>query len=65
MLLCGAQALAMADLGDAAWEEKSFDYGNRQGITIGKIFGMLKPKLYSNVTGDAQDFGVIALDVAQ
>lgn len=65
VLLCGAQALGVADLGDAEWEEKSFDYGNRQGITIGKIFGMLKPKLYSNVTGDAQDFGVIALEVAQ
>lgn len=65
VLLCGAQALAVADLGDAAWDEKTFDYGNRQGITIGKIFGMLKPKLYSNITADVQDFGVIALDVAQ
>jgi N4-gp56 family major capsid protein len=65
VLLCGAQALAMADLGDASWEEKSFDYGNQQGITIGKIFGLLKPRLFSNVTGDVQDFGVVALDVAQ
>lgn len=62
--LCGAQALAMADLGDAEWQEKDFDYGNQQGVSIGKIMGFLKPRLYSNVTGDVQDFGVINLDVA-
>lgn len=65
VLLCGAQALAMADLGDAFWDEKTFDFGNQQGISIGKLFGLLKPRLFSNVTGDVQDFGVIALDVAQ
>lgn len=62
--LCGAQALGMADLGDAGWDEEDFDYGNQQGISVGKIVGFLKPRFHSNVSGDVQDFGVINLDVA-
>lgn len=63
--LCGAQALGMADLGDAEWVEKEFDYGNQQAISVSKIFGLLKPKFHSNVSGSAQDFGVINMDVAR
>lgn len=63
-LFCGAQALAMADIGDADWVEDTYDYGNQHGISVGKILGFRKPKYTSMVTGDTQDFGVIALDTA-
>lgn len=62
VLFCGAQALAFADIGDATWNEKDFDYGNRQGVSVGKIFGMLKPKLFSTYAQSVQDFGVVAVD---
>ena len=64
-LFCGAQALAMADIGLPEVVEDTFDYGNQQGISIGKIFGLRKPKYNSDVSGSVQDFGVIALDTAQ
>lgn len=64
-LFCGAQALAMADIGLPEVVEDTFDYGNQSGISIGKIFGMRKPKYNSDITGDVQDFGVICLDTAQ
>lgn len=62
--ICGAQALGMADIGDAGWFEKEFQYNNQKGIAIDKISGILKPVFHSNQTGDAQDFGVLSLDVA-
>jgi N4-gp56 family major capsid protein len=64
-LFCGAQALAMADIGTPEIVEDTFDYGNQSGISIGKIFGLRKPKYNSDVSGSVQDFGVIALDTAQ
>tara|TARA_E500000081_G_scaffold66688_1_gene68680 strand:- start:777 stop:1925 length:1149 start_codon:yes stop_codon:yes gene_type:complete len=64
-LFCGAQALAMADIGLPEIVEDTFDYGNQSGISIGKIFGLRKPKYNSDHTGSVQDFGVIALDTAQ
>jgi len=64
VLFCGAQALAMADIGDAEWVEETYDYGNQHGISVSKILGFRKPKYTSMVTGDTQDFGVIALDTA-
>ncbi len=63
-LFCGAQALAMADIGIPEIVEDTFDYGNQNGISIGKIFGLQKPKYHSDVTGQSEDFGVIRLDVA-
>jgi N4-gp56 family major capsid protein len=66
ILFCGAQALGMADIGAPEWEEKEFDYGNQQGISIGKILGFLKPKFTSIYSGGTvQDFGVISVYVAQ
>ena len=63
--LCGAQSLAMCSLDKGnVWEEKEFDYGNRQGIAIGKIFGLEKPRLVSKKEKTEQDFGVCNLDVA-
>lgn len=65
MLFLGAQSLAVADLGPGYWDEKNdFDYNNQKGIAYGKIFGLLKPKFHSQVTGTVEDFGVIAVDVA-
>lgn len=63
-LFCGAQALAMADIGLPTIEEETFDYGNQHGISIGKIFGFLKPVYNSDVDGGDEDFGVITLDTA-
>ena len=63
-LLCGAQSLGMADLGAPEWDEKTFQYGSQQGISIDKMFGLLKPKFYSNYDASAQDFGVICIDHA-
>ena len=63
-LFCGAQALAMADIGLPEIVEDSFDYGNQQGISIGKIFGLRKPKYNSDYNSSVEDFGVIAFDTA-
>lgn len=62
ILMCGAQALAFADIGGAEWNEKAFDYNNRPGISVGKIFGLLKPQLYSTYAQSKQDFGVLSID---
>lgn len=64
VLLCGAQALAMADIGAPEWNEKEFDYGNQQGIETGKIFGLLKPQFMSQINGSVEDFGVMCVDTA-
>ena len=63
---CGAQALGFADIGAPEWEEKTFDYGNQQGISCGKIMGFLKPR-FSNIYegGSVEDFGVLNVYVAQ
>ncbi|CAM3407068.1 N4-gp56 family major capsid protein [Paracidovorax anthurii] len=61
-LLCGAQALAMADLGPGNWVEKLFDYDNKVGLNIDKILGMLKPKFPSIYDKSTEDFGVVAVD---
>jgi len=63
-LFCGAQSLAMADIGLPEMVEDNFDYGNQNGISIGKIFGLKKPKFNSDINGAVEDFGVIRLDVA-
>lgn len=61
-LLCGAQALGMADIGTPEWNEKEFQYGAQQGINIDKMFGLLKPRFHSIYNGSVQDFGVLAID---
>lgn len=65
-LFCGAQSLAMVDLpGSQDWIEKTFDYGNQLGISTGKMFGFLKPKLNAAPFYEsAQDFGIVACDTA-
>ncbi len=65
ILMCGAQSLAFADLGNAEWDERNhFDYGNQKGISIGKISGFLKPVFHSTATSTDEDFGVITIDAA-
>lgn len=64
VLLCGAQALAFADIGSPTWVEEYEDYENTLGISVSKIFGLLKPKLYSVHAGAVEDFGVLCLDTA-
>ncbi len=61
-LLCGAQALGMADIGAPEWNEKEFQYGSQQGINVDKMFGLVKPTFYSQYDASVQDFGVIAVD---
>jgi N4-gp56 family major capsid protein len=61
-LLCGAQALGMADIGSPEWAEKQFQYNSQQGINIDKMFGLLKPRFYSIYNSSVQDFGIVALD---
>ena len=63
-LFCGAQALGMADIGNAYWEEDYFDYNNQPGISVGKMLGFLKPVFGSIYTGQDEDFSVMALDYA-
>ena len=54
----------MADFALPEIVEESFDYGNQQGISIGKIFGLRKPKYNSDYNGSVEDFGVIAVDTS-
>lgn len=61
-LLCGAQALAMLDLGPPSWDEENFDYKTKQGISIDKMFGLKKPEFYSIYTQTTETFGVIGVD---
>ena len=63
-LICGAQAMGMADLGPPEWTEKEFDYNSKQGINIDKMFGLLKPRFYSIYDQSIEDFGCITLDHA-
>jgi N4-gp56 family major capsid protein len=65
VLFCGAQALGYADIGMPEWVEKGFDYDNQQGISIGKIMGMVKPQFTSVRGGTLEDFGVYRINVAQ
>lgn len=66
VMLCGAQALGMADIGTAEWVEDKFDYENEIGISVAKMVGFLKPQFKGNLSSyDAkEDFGVITLDTA-
>lgn len=66
ILFCGAQAMGMADIGSAEWDEEEDDYGNSYGIAISKMLGFLKPQFYTQYSGGTvQDHGVISLYTAQ
>ena len=62
VIFAGAQALAYADLGSPYWVEEDDDYENQMAISVGKIFGFLKPQFTSVVHGTTEDFGVMVVD---
>lgn len=65
VLMCGAQALAFADIGNPEWVEKKFDYDNQPGISVQKMLGYLKPQFNSiYASNTTQDFGVLSCYVA-
>lgn len=64
VLFCGSQALALADIGEAIWDEKYFDFGNSLGIAFGKIYGLLKPQFFSIYSQTTEDHGVLCVDTA-
>lgn len=65
ILMCGAQALAYADIGAPYWDEKYFDYGNQPGIAVGKMLGFKKPQFNNIYAGNTvQDHGVFVTYVA-
>lgn len=57
-ILCGQQAAVFAWGAKQRWVEKSFDYGNKWGISCGAIFGVIKP-MFNSV-----DYGVITMFAA-
>ena len=57
-VLCGQQAGVIAWGAPVKWVEKSFDYGNQWGISVGAIFGCIKP-IFNSV-----DYGVITMNAA-
>ncbi len=61
-LLCGAQAMAMVDLGAPDWVEKLFEYDSSCGINVDKMVGLLKPKFFSIYDDSVEDFGIVAVD---
>lgn len=66
VLFCGAQALAMADIGTAEWVEDTFDYKNQVGISVAKMVGFLKPKFKGNLSSydTVEDYGCMTIDTA-
>ncbi len=64
ILVAGAQALGVADIGMPRWVEKDFDYDNSPGVSIAKLFGLLKPVWQSSLTGTKEDFGLFVVDTA-
>ena len=63
-MICGAQALGMADLGPPDWEEKLFDYGSKQGISVDKFIGLMLPQFYSLYDQSVEDFSRLCIDHA-
>lgn len=64
IIVAGAQALGVADIGLPRWVEKDFDYDNSPGVSIAKLFGLLKPVWRSSQTGTNEDFGLFVVDTA-
>lgn len=65
-IMMGAQALGLAQLGNAAWgESDNTDYNNRPAIAYGRILGLLKPQYKSRYDNNTkQDFGIISIKTA-
>jgi N4-gp56 family major capsid protein len=62
IIVCGAQALGMVDLGTPEWTEEYDDYENQSAVAVAKMFGLLKPKFNSIYAGNTeQDFGAVSV----
>ena len=57
-VLCGQQAGVIAWGAPVRWVEKTFDYGNQWGISVGAIWGTIKPMF------NALDYGVMTMFAA-
>jgi N4-gp56 family major capsid protein len=57
-VLCGQQALVFAWGENVKWVEKTFDYGNKFGVSCGAIFGCIKP-IFNSL-----DYGVVTMHAA-
>ena len=57
-LLLGAQACVFAEGEAPRWEEKTFDYNNKAGFAISRMFGIKKSQFAYNGT-DLVDYGVV------
>ena len=57
-LFLGAQALVFAEGNAPRWVEKKFDYDNKWGVAIGRMFGLQKAQFKFDGT-NYTDFGVI------
>lgn len=63
--LLGAQALGMATIGKVDWDESSAkDYGNKHGVSVSRMFGLVKPVLKTSAESTKQDFGTISIYTA-
>lgn len=65
VMLCGAQAIGMADIGNAYWDEEEEDYGNVMAIAIGKMFGWRKSRFFSTHSNSTEDFSILCVDTAE
>lgn len=65
-MLLGAQALGFAQLYDTKYTESdNTDYGNRPGIAVGRMLGVIKPQFPSPVDANSnEDFGIVTLKTA-
>lgn len=57
-VLMGQQAVVYGEGAPERWVEKEFDYGNKWGISAGRIFGVIKPVFNS------EDYGLITITTA-
>jgi len=55
-LFVGAQAGLLAIAKNVGWDEKTFDYGNKTGIAVGAMYGVVRTEFNS------EDFATIAVD---
>lgn len=64
-LVMGSQALGFATIGETFTRgSDKTDYGNREGIGVGRKLGFLKPRYITRKDPTAQDFGIVSYKTA-